>query len=251
MAEWGSSCRRSDPLPACVQVALGLATPLQDTRSVPFPGRPLGPAGDPAPPGKAVTSPVRVSGGAGRGTGSSAPWRPWLASRITPSSQLHPDYVPQEEIQRQVQGIQGQLDVLELRGVELEKRLRAAEGGELCTPLPSRPPGSGGGLPPARRWRSQLPRGPCAQSGPSPSSRRRLGGRAHGGLVPAHPREAAAAAAGVGADVQVRGAAHRLPEACRARRGAASQASCLRPSAGPGTSAWRSSSWTSRASCAG
>ncbi|XP_075383737.1 MICAL-like protein 2 isoform X2 [Tenrec ecaudatus] len=64
------------------------------------PGTLVGPASPPTPSREALISPVRP----------------------------HPARLTQEEIHRQVQDIARQLDALELKGVRLEQRLRAAEG---------------------------------------------------------------------------------------------------------------------------
>ncbi|XP_070811008.1 MICAL-like protein 2 [Pituophis catenifer annectens] len=54
-------------------------------------------------------------------------WKP-PSDQVMSPTKLHPDYVPEEEIQKEIRQIGRDLDKLEQKGISLEKQLRACEG---------------------------------------------------------------------------------------------------------------------------
>ncbi|XP_025023950.1 MICAL-like protein 2 isoform X2 [Python bivittatus] len=60
-------------------------------------------------------------------SGPGAFWKHPSDPAISPTK-LHPDYVPEEEIQKEVRQIERDLDKLEQKGISLEKQLRGCEG---------------------------------------------------------------------------------------------------------------------------
>ncbi|XP_054851228.1 MICAL-like protein 2 isoform X2 [Eublepharis macularius] len=58
------------------------------------------------------------------------PFRKLPSSPVVSPSKHPSDYIPEEEIQKEVQRIENDLDELELKGVDMEKQLRKCEGDE-------------------------------------------------------------------------------------------------------------------------
>ncbi|XP_027730813.1 MICAL-like protein 2 [Vombatus ursinus] len=78
----------------------GESTPSEKPSRLNKPERPCNPPSFPISPKKKVKSPVK----------------------------LHPDYMSEEDIQKKIQDIEKELDILELKGIDLERKLREAEG---------------------------------------------------------------------------------------------------------------------------